>query len=571
MKIQDLQDELSAICQQYAQIGNGMERTIITRLMNIIEKIAEENATLRVNIQELRDENNRLKGEQGKPDIKANKKSAQDISSETERKQARAQADASADADVGMDGESKKKRHREPKLSKVKIDHEQICPLVKNGLPDDLEFKGYDDVVIQDIIIKTNNVKYRREVYYSPSEEKSYRGELPDDVRGQGEFGPGIRSLIPILKTEGGMSEGRILGLFQNFGIEISAAYLSQQWTGGYELFHQEKSDLYRAGIAASDYVQIDDTGARVNGKNQYCQVVCSPLFTGYFTVPNKDRLSVLSVLTDFAPPHYLYNEKANELLDTFALSGKVRAAIDDVLPSNIVMTEDEFIDKFIEINGLGARQGIHLAEACAIAYYQQQTDFPIIKTLVSDDAPQFKLITEYLALCWVHDGRHYKKLSPLVPMHQNALTEMRSRYWSYYTDLLKYKSNPTVEEKTRLTEKYEEIFSTTTDYDDLDDRIAKTLAKKAELLLVLEDPKLPLHNNDAELAARVQARARDVSFQTRSPAGTKIKDTFMTINQTAKKLGVSFYAYVLDRVSGAFKLPSLADLITLKAKHLPI
>jgi hypothetical protein len=81
-----------------------------------------------------------------------------------------------------------------------------------------------------------------------------------------------------------------------------------------------------------------------------------------------------------------------------------------------------------------------------------------------------------------------------------------------------------------------------------------------------LELPQLPLHNNEAELGARVQARARDISFQTRSLKGTKIKDTFMTINQTAKKLGVSFYDYVYDRVSGQFKLPSLADLITQKA-----
>ena len=56
-----------------------------------------------------------------------------------------------------------------------------------------------------------------------------------------------------------------------------------------------------------------------------------------------------------------------------------------------------------------------------------------------------------------------------------------------------------------------------------------------------------------------------------------KSSDYFMqahrrdTINQTAKKLGVSFYAYVFDRVSGAFKLPSLADLITVKARSLAI
>jgi len=570
MKAQDVRSNLDAILRQCDQMGNGVDHELIKRLLNIIESLAAQVEALKGEVQELRDENNRLKGEQGKPDIKANKRQAQDTSSEAERKQAQADADMAEGIDEA-DVKGKKKRNREPKLPKVRIDHEQICPLVKDGLPVDLKFSGYEDVVIQDLIIRTNNVKYRREVYYSPSQHKTYRGELPDDVRGQGEFGPGIRSLIPILKTEGGMSEKRILGFFQNFGVEISAAYISQQWTGGYELFHQEKSDLYRAGIAASAFVQIDDTNARVNAVNHYCQVVCSPLFTGYFTVPNKDRLSVLSVLTGSAPLHYLYDEHASELLDTFKLSDKARREIDAVLVPDVVMTEEEFIDKFFEIGSLGKSQGINLAEACAIAYYRQQTDFPIINILVADDAPQFKLITEHLALCWVHDGRHYKKLSPIVPIHESALSDIRGIYWSYYTDLLKYKRAPTAEEKTRLTEKFDEVFSNITGYDDLDDRIAKTRAKKTELLLVLDHPKLPLHNNDSELGARVQARARDVSFQTRNTAGTKIKDTFMTINQTAKKLSVSFYEYVFDRVSGAFKLPSLADLITQKSQVLLI
>ena len=573
MKTQDIQAQLKAILEQYAQIEKGAEQALVTRLLNLIENMGGQIEALKGEVQELRDENNRLKGEQGKPDIKANKnKSGQDISSEAERRQA--QADADAGAGIGesdKEANGKTKRHREPKLPKIEIDREQICQLDKEGLPDDLQFKGYEDVVIQDLIIKTDNVKYRREVYYSPSQKKTYLGELPTDVRGQGQFGPGIRSLIPILKTEGGMSEKRLLGFFQNFDIEISPAYISQHWTGGYELFHQEKSDLYRAGIAASDYIQIDDTSARVNGVNHYCQVVCSPLFTGYFTTANKDRLSVLSVLTNFSPQHYLYDEHAIELLDAFGLSAKARAAIDAVLQPDLVMTEDEFIDKFIEIDGLGKRSGVHLAEACAIAYYQQQTDFPVVNILMADDAPQFKLISKYLCLCWIHDGRHYKKLMPIVPIHQDALSDFRGLYWAYYTELLKYKRNPTAQEKTRLDKRFDELFSIKTGYDDLDDRIAKTLAKKAELLNVLEYPQLPLHNNDAELGARVQARVRDVSFQTKSVAGTKIKDTFMTINQTAKKLGISFYKYVFDRVSGAFKLPSLADLIMSKAQTIPL
>ncbi|MDD5268994.1 MAG: transposase [Methylococcales bacterium] len=104
---------------------------------------------------------------------------------------------------------------------------------------------------------------------------------------------------------------------------------------------------------------------------------------------------------------------------------------------------------------------------------------------------------------------------------------------------------------KAVLSKRFDELFSATTDYQELNEHIAKTLAKKTELLQVLELPRLPLHNNAAELGARVQARARDVSFQTRSEKGTKINDTFMTINQTVKKLAASFYDYVYDRVSG--------------------
>ena len=78
----------------------------------------------------------------------------------------------------------------------------------------------------------------------------------------------------------------------------------------------------------------------------------------------------------------------------------------------------------------------------------------------------------------------------------------------------------------------------------------------------VLILPELPLHNNAAELAARAKVRKRDVSLQTRTDEGTRANDTFMTIVQTAKKLGVSVYDYIFDRVSNKFKMLSLAKLI---------
>ncbi|MDW7728375.1 MAG: hypothetical protein SCH70_14975, partial [Candidatus Methanoperedens sp.] len=79
--------------------------------------------------------------------------------------------------------------------------------------------------------------------------------------------------------------------------------------------------------------------------------------------------------------------------------------------------------------------------EAGAIAAYHNRTDIPVVKALLSDDAPQFKKLSEEQALCWIHDGRNYKKLEPVVPF-----------------------------EKTR--------------------------ENKSELLLSLKYPEIPLHNN---------------------------------------------------------------------------
>ena len=200
--------------------------------------------------------------------------------------------------------------------------------------------------------------------------------------------------------------------------------------------------------------------------------------------------------------------------------------------------------------------------EASAIAYYHQETDNPIVKVLLGDDAPQFKLITDELSLCWVHDGRHYKRLRPVVPDHQKYLTTFRARYWSFYRELFKYKKNPSCEFADFLSADFDILFSTKTGYDELDKRIAKSKAKKRELLPVLNHPELPLHNNRSENGARVQKRREDVSLQTKTKEGTEAKDTMMTIVETAKKHSISAFKYIYDRVSKTLKMPSLAKLI---------
>merc|ERR1711978_328270 len=146
--------------------------------------------------------------------------------------------------------------------------------------------------------------------------------------------------------------------------------------------------------------------------------------------------------------------------------------------------------------------------------------------------APQFKLLTDELALCWVHEGRHYKKLSPYIAYHQKILDNFLDRFWT--------------------------LFREKTGYEELDERKRLTIAKQQELLLVLEHPELPLHNNPAELAARTMVLRRKISYSTQTWMGTKSWDIFMSLVDTTRKLGISFFEYISDRTSKAGRIPPL-------------
>jgi hypothetical protein len=198
--------------------------------------------------------------------------------------------------------------------------------------------------------------------------------------------------------------------------------------------------------------------------------------------------------------------------------------------------------------------------EAAYISAYHQEDD--CIRTLICDDAPQFKLLTEFLGLCWVHEGRHYKKLQPAIPYHQKQLDKFLRAFWEYYGQLLIFKEFPSHNLALKLEKAFDKLCSVKVTYADLEDRLAKTRANKEQLLTVLSQPDIPLHNNASELAVRSKVRDRDIRLHTMSDEGTKASDTFLTIIETAKKLNVNIHRYIKDRVSQAFELDSLAHVI---------
>ena len=526
-------------------------RQALIRLLNLVEELAGENRKLREENQQLRDEINRLKGEQGKPSIKPNKKRFSavkvDYSSERER-------------------HKPKKRKKASKAATITVQREEVVRVDPALLPADAKFQGYDDVVVQDIKIETDNVRFRKEKFYSPSKQATYLAELPAGYMGQ--FGPGIKALSIVLYYAINTSEPKIKELFSHVGVSISEGQVSNLLIKKQDTFHAEKEAMYQAGLRSSPWQHTDDVPTRVNGINQNTHIICNPLYTVYVTTAKKDRLSVLSAFTNGRELAFCFTAETYTWLAQVGVPARVVAEVQQ-LPQDQTLDHKTLTTLLEErLPKLGEQHRRHILEAAAVSAYHRQQEFPIIDLLICDDAPQFKRLTEDLSLCWVHDGRHYKKLNPVVAQHRQWLDDFLDRYWDYYDELLTYQQQPTPPEAARLSKAFDDLFATVTGYTALDERIAKSQAKKDALLMVLKHPEIPLHNNPAELEARRRRRKSDVRLGPRTEAGKQAWDTFLSLEATAKKLGISFYQYVYDRVSGANTIPPLADLITQQAQQ---
>ena len=527
-------------------------RALVRQLLNLLEDVRADLRAAQAEIQRLRNEINRLKGEQGQPTLKPNtpQPPPKDLSSEQERRTPKAWS-------------------KGRKMDRIPIDRAHMVAVEPTGLPLDAVFKGYEDVVVQDVVFRTDNVLFHKEKFYSPSQHQTYLASLPQGYHGQ--FGPGIKSLALVFYYGAQMSEPKVAELLRSVGVQISAGQVSNLLIKDQAAFHAEKAALYQAGLARSPWQHLDDTSTRVNGQNGYCHVVCNPLSTAYFTTLTKDRLTIIDVLTHYRPRRFVVNTEALGYVEASGLSA-VRCRQLAQVPGDVTMDEARMQAlRETHLPGLGPQQRTWILDATAVAAYHADVEFPVVRLLVCDDAPQFTLVTEELALCWVHEGRHYKKLLPSIPYHQTLLEAFVQRFWLYYAQLLAYRQQPAPEAATRLAGEFETLFATVTGYQALDERSAKTHAKQRCLLMVLTHPEIPLHNNPAELGARARVRKRDVSFGPRTREGATAWDTFMTLAATATKLGVSFYHYIHDRVSGAYQMPALADLISERAQDLSL
>lgn len=485
-------------------------------------------------IQSLRDEIAVLKGNKPKPNIKP---SGMEKGNRKNRDK--------KDSNNKRPGSNKRSKTKELKI------HNTI-QLPPQDIPKGSIFKGYNKFITQGITIQAKNTLYLLERWKTP--EGSYvEGKLPPHINGH--FDSSLISYIQYQYFQCHVTQPLLLEQLIELDIQISSGQISRILIEGNDDFHAEKDEILSTGLTISSYINVDDTGARHKGINGVCTHIGNNLFAWFESTESKSRINFLKLL-GAGKSEYNLNSEAFDYMKLQKLPITALQLLKQDKPST---SEKEWANNLKSL-GITNSRHIRITTEGALIGGLFENGFNPELVILSDDAGQFNVLLH--ALCWVHAERTIHKIVPFIEKERTAVKSIRDKIWKLYDDLKLYKENPTKESKIGLEKRFDDIFQEKTDFITLNLALKRLYKNKPKLLLVLERPDIPLHNNASESDIREYAKRRKISGGTKSDLGRKSRDTFTSLKKTCRKLRVSFWKYLNDRNSKQFAIQKLSTLI---------
>ena len=506
----------------------------VPKLIKVIEQQSVTIQQQAEQIQLLKDEIARLKGQKPKPKIKPSKleKSPKKNKKSSSGKRAGSQ-----------------KREKTPDLEIH--EHIRIPP---ETIPEGSVFKGLQPFTVQGMKIQSYNTCYLLERWKTPG-GINIVGKLPPDV--QGHYDSTLKTYILYQHNHCQVTQPLLLEQLREWGVDISAGQLNRILTEQKTIFHCEKDEILSTGLKISDYVNVDDTGARHNGKNGYCTHIGNELFAWFQSTNSKSRINFLELLRT-GQTDYVINKDALEYMGNQSLAKSVLCLLEN--DSKKYFSDLKQWNAHLQELKIDNHRHVKIATEGALIGSLLHHGLPKSLVIVSDDAGQFNILTH--ALCWVHAERTLNKLIAPNEKKRIILEEVRKQVWDLYKDLKVYKISPDDAKKIELENRFDAIFGQKTEYQMLNLALKRLHENKSELLLVLERPEIPLHNNLSENDIREYVKRRKISGSTRSELGRRCRDTFTSLKKTCRKLSISFWDYLMDRLSNRNAIPPLPKII---------
>src|SRR4051794_18694777 len=487
----------------------------------LAERLLAENDALRQVVAGLKAEVATLKGVKGRPKLKP----------------------SGMEKGAGSEpGATNRGRGGRGKADRLTVDEERV---VEADVPAGSRFKGYEDFLVQDLVLRPHVVRLRRERWLTP-DGRTVLAPMPAGIAGH--YGPELRRFVLAQYHQGQVTVPRLLAQLQAIGVLISKRQVVRLLNAGQDAFLAEAREVLRAGLATAGWVSVDDTGARPEHRNAVCTQLGNDHFAAFATTASKSRLNFLEVLRA-GYDDYVINAEALAYMRQRSLAGPVIASL-------AAHPERHFPDEaawlaHLERLGIAALtvtpEPVKIATEGAVWGSVKAHGLLPDTVILSDDAGQFAL--DRHALCWVHAERLVHKLDTFTDRQHAAQQLVRALVWWFYADLKAYRRAPERRRRHELRARFDRIFRRRTGFATLDRLLARLHANKEELLLVLERPEVPLHTNGSERDLRPQVVKRKISGGTRSDAGRACRDAFLGLLLTCAKLGMSFWDYLGHRL----------------------
>src|SRR4051794_36879432 len=408
-----------------------------------LEALLTENQALRVENQILKDVIARLKGLPPRPPARPRPSSGRETATDPSRSKRR-------------------KGRRQTRGAKRDSDRVTREVIVTAEVPEGSRFKGYETLLVRDLALSAEVLRYRRERWVTSAGEPIV-APMPTGIVGG--YGANLRRFCLVLHAQGQVTTERLTAILNGVGVEISKRQVVRLLTSNLDPFAEEDQGVVRAGRQSARFITVDDTSPRHARREGVTTQIGGARFTAFRTGRSKSRQAFLSLLRA-GHEDYVINHEALRYMRERQLAGSVI----ETLRMHPVQSFPNEAAWRAHLSALGidtlsvTPPAVTIATEGALWGAIRHHGLLSHTVIVSDDAGQFRLGTH--ALCWVHAERLVHQLIPATRGQARA---------------------------SALRARFDRIFTRRTGFVMLDRLLARLHRRKAELLRVLERPEIPL------------------------------------------------------------------------------
>lgn len=294
------------------------------------------------------------------------------------------------------------------------------------------------------------------------------------------------------------------------------------------------------------------------------CYNLChgNDLFSFHTTVKDRGRHEAIKSLIMSNNPIYILNDAAFDWIKGRSILNKKQLEKIKEKVSNDYLSLSEIESIVLNLNLHDKKESNVVKTGALLSSLKTIYKNLIPEVLVSDAAGEYKEIITAHQECWIHELRHYREIRICSDFVSEELDVFFEKAWDLFDLMESYKFYPATDLRKKIESDFDLIFNKKYHSFMINHCRANTLSRREGLLRFLDHPLIPIHNNQAESYIREKVIRRKISGGHKNDRGAAAGNMWISLYQTVRKNGLSFFLYLQDRFKDLNQIAQLPVII---------